>query len=113
MAVDYPVEITFLVPYTIANYPVPPEGDSPPFYIICRVTRGSSVLGVGASPLANPTTSGGVRNAKATAVVIVPLQQAAHSNDQYSCSFEIAGETGFKKGYKPKTSTLQVNGTLP
>jgi hypothetical protein len=113
MAVDYPTQVTFLVPYTIANYPVPPQGDDIPYYIICRISRGGSVLGVGISPLNNPTMGGGVRNAKATAVVLVQLQQVAHSLDQYSCSFEIAGQTGFTKGYKPKTSILQASGALP
>jgi hypothetical protein len=112
-AVDYPTQVTFLVPYTIANYPIAPQGNDGPYYVTCRITRGSSVLGVGIEPLNNPATAGGVRNAKATAVVVVPLQQVAHSLDQYSCSFEVVGATGFTKGYKPQTSILQVSGALP
>ena len=115
LAVEYPVSVTFIVPTTVAEYPVPPVGIGTGLGIFCGLSaNGGGFLGRSSTVIPLLTTKG-KQNFSGAITVKVTLLRPAHTGDAYSCDLEASGRDALEigKGYKPATSVLSARGTLP
>jgi hypothetical protein len=112
LAVDYPVSVTFIVPTTVTDFPLPPDGVTA-LSVYCSVYAKAGGAKLGSTYTDIPvTTVNGKQNFSGSITVKVTLGAAAHTGDSYACDFGSSGGAP-GKGFKPATTILAVSGVLP